>query len=115
MAKPGNKSNNANTTKDMGVKYSDPRMAFLSTHTDMVIKESSNIKMKDIFGDDIMCKNAPAVLCEDQNGLYLTSKINIGVPYLDGYRMYRRNIYKIEKIENEDNYKVIKGNQEFIF
>lgn len=117
MAKPGNKSNNTNNTKDMGVKYSDPRMAFLSTHADMAIQESENIKMKDIFGEDIVCKNAPVVLCEDQNGLYLTSKINVGVPFLDGYRQYQRHKYQIVKNEDKDKvtYKVIKDNKEYNF
>lgn len=83
------------------VKYSDPRMAYMSTKSEMVLKESQTIKIKDIFGEEVLGKNNPIVVCEDQNGLYLTSKENVGVNILDPYRMYRRNQYVITK-ENED-------------
>lgn len=94
------------------VKYDDPRMAYMSTKKEMIVKESESLKMKDVFGEDIMCKNAPVMLCEDHIGLYITSKVNIDVPTLDGYRMYRRNEYKIIKNE-DDSYKLIKNNVEY--
>jgi hypothetical protein len=106
--KSSGKSNN-----DGQVKYSDPRMAYMSTKKEMIIKESETLKMKDIFGEDIICKNAPVMLCEDHLGLYITSKANIDVPVLDGYRMYRRNEYKIIKNEDE-SYKLIKNGVEFV-
>jgi hypothetical protein len=107
------KSSGKAAVSEGNVKYDDPRMAYMSTKKEMIIKESETLKMKDIFGEDIVCKNAPVVLCEDHLGFYLTSKVNIDVPMLDGYRMYRRNDYTIVKNEDE-TFKVTKNNVEFV-
>lgn len=107
------KSSGKTTVVEGNVKYDDPRMAYMSTKKELVIKESESLKMKDIFGEDIICKNAPVVLCEDHIGFYVTSKVNVGVPTLDGYRMYRRNEYEIIKNEDE-SYKLIKNNVEYV-
>ena len=106
--------------KDTQVKYSDPRMGYMSTRSELVVKESADVKMKDIFGEDILSKNSPAVVCEDQNGFYITSKDNVGVPLLDGYRMYRRDGYSITLVESEGGedkekmFKVVKDGKEII-
>ena len=114
MAKKVSKNQTAGMSKDTQVKYSDPRMAYMSTKSELVLKESEKLVMKDIFGEDILSKNNPIMLCEDQNGLYLTSKSNVDCPLLDGYRMYQRNKYEILK-EGEDTYKIKVGEKVFEF
>ena len=95
--------------KDEQIKYSDPRMAYSSTKKEMVIKESEYLKMLDVFGGDIPGATAQVVVCEDQNGFYLTSKNFVGAPILDPYRNYRREMYTIVKNEDE-TFKVVTNN-----
>ena len=83
--------------KDVAVKYSDVRMSYMSTKSELVIKECETLKVKDVFGGETLCKNSPLILCEDQNGFYVTCKVNVDAPILDGYRMYAREKYSIEK------------------
>ena len=101
MAK--NVKNNNQGNKDSQVKYSDERMAYCSTKEPMIVKESEKIKSVDVFGDTCCC-NSPVVLCEDQNGLYLTNKSVIGYNYLDPYRMYKRDLYEI--LKEDESFKV---------
>lgn len=95
------------------VKYSDPRMAYVNTKSELVIKESDKLVMKDIFGENILCKNEPVILCEDQNGYYLTGKDLIDALVLDVYRNYKRNQYEIRKVE-ENYYVTVNGNEYMI-
>lgn len=90
------------------VKYSDPRMAFTSTKTDMVLKECETLKIRDVFGNDMLGGGNAVMVCEDHIGLYLTSKENVGANYLDPYRNYRREQYELTK--NDDNTFTIKAN-----
>lgn len=94
MAKVGNKSNSKQTNQE--VKYADPRMAYSSTKKEMVIKETE-LTANDIFNNKDYSK---AVIAEDQNGFYVTVKSVIGAPVLDGYRMYKRNLAKVDKMDN---------------
>lgn len=94
MAKVGNKSNSKQTNQE--VKYADPRMAYSSTKKEMVIKETE-LTANDIFNNKDYSK---AVIAEDQNGFYVTVKSVIGAPVLDGYRMYKRNLAKVDKTDN---------------
>ena len=80
------------TAQKSEVTYADPRMAYSSTKKEMVIKETELTANND---------NSTAVIAEDQNGLYITVKSNVGAPILDGYRMYRRDSVKIEKTDDE--------------
>ena len=89
------------STTEGGVSYTDKRMAFSSTKPEMVLKESEQLTVGDVFGD-VFGKNSKLVVCEDQNGLYLSSKANVGSTLLDGFRMYFRNEYKITKNETDD-------------
>lgn len=102
-----------NEIDEGNVKYEDPRMAYMYTKKELVVKESNNLKMKDIFGEDIIGKDYPIVLCEDHKGFYVTSKANVDCTLLDGYRMYRRTEYEIIKNE-DDTYKLIKNDKEYI-
>lgn len=113
MGKPSkNQLKSMGGVKDAQVKYSDPRMAFLSTKKEMVIKEST-IPMNCIFGV-VPCASSPVVVCEDQLGYYLTNKNLIDVAILDPYRNYKRDQYTITKNE-DDTFKVItKYNVEYI-
>ena len=94
MAKVGNKSNSKQTNQE--VKYADPRMAYSSTKKEMVIKETE-LTANDIFNNKDYSK---AVIAEDQNGFYVTVKSVIGAPVLDGYRMYKTNLAKVDKTDN---------------
>lgn len=94
-----------------GVKYTEPSMGYMSSKSELVIKETC-IKMREIFGEEILCKNDVVMLCKDYLGLYLTGKNNIDVPLLDGYRMYQRDKYTIE--EDGENYKIICNEKEWI-
>ena len=94
MAKVGNKSNVKQTNQE--VKYADPRMAYSSTKKEMVIKETE-LTANDIFNNKDYSK---AVIAEDQNGFYVTVKSVIGAPVLDGYRMYKRNLAKVDKVND---------------
>ena len=94
MAKVGNKSNSKQTNQE--VKYADPRMAYSSTKKEMVIKETE-LTANDIFNNKDYSK---AVIAEDQNGFYVTVKSVIGAPVLDGYRMYKRNLAKVDKVND---------------
>ena len=91
--------------KDCQVKYSDPRMAYSSTKQEMVIKESEHFKMVDIFGN-VPCCNSPIVVCEDHLGYYITSKSLVNVAILDPYRNYKRDTYKLTKID-DNTFKVV--------
>ena len=94
MAKVGNKSNSKQTNQE--VKYADPRMAYSSTKKEMVIKETE-LTANDIFNNKDYSK---VVIAEDQNGFYVTVKSIIGAPVLDGYRMYKRNLAKVDKVND---------------
>lgn len=98
------KSSGKSGQNDMQVKYSDPRMAYMSTKKELVVKESDNLKMKDIFGEDVLDRNSPVVVCEDHLGYYITSKAMIDVPLLDVHRMYTRKEYDITK--EDDVFKI---------
>lgn len=92
MAKPKNTNKPQSQNQ---VKYSDPRESFMSTKSNMMIKEL-DFKLKDIFKTDY---NETAVLAEDQNGLYITGKSYIDALVLDPFRQYERNKIKITKSE----------------
>lgn len=94
MAKVGNRSNVKQTNQE--VKYADPRMAYSSTKKEMVIKETE-LTANDIFNNEDYSK---AVIAEDQNGFYVTVKSVIDSPILDGYRMYKRNLAKVDKVND---------------
>ena len=94
------------------VKYSDPRMAYVNTKSELVIKESDKLVMKDIFGENILCKNSPVILCEDQNGYYITSKDLVDALVMDAYRNFKRNIYTIRK--EEDNFFITVDSKEYM-
>lgn len=87
--------------KNATVTFADPRMAYSSTKKEMVIAET-NLTVNDIFNND---DKSIAVIAEDQNGLYITSKSIVGAPILDGYRMYRRNEVKVERI-NDNSFNI---------
>lgn len=53
------------------------------------VKAELNFRMCDIFGSDKAFKE-PAVVAEDEAGLYVTGKSYVGAPLLDPYRMYKR-------------------------
>lgn len=82
---------------DASIKYDDPRMAFMSTKTDMVVQET-DFTLNDILenGD-----NSKAVIAEDQNGLYVTAHSLVGSNLLDGYRMYKRDLVKVTKEDDK--------------
>ena len=99
---------------DGEIKYSDPRMAYMSSKKELIVKESDTIKMRDIFdASKITDSNSFAVICEDQKGFYVTSKSMIDAPVLDPYRNYKRNEYEL--VKDEDAFKVIKNGNTYIF
>lgn len=83
------------------VKYDDPRMAYLSTRKELVIKET-DLKLNQIYPSAM---NDTAVICEDQNGLYITGKSYVEANVLDPYRHfeYKRNHITITKTDTEYN------------
>ena len=92
MGKP---KQNGNNVQNGQVKYSDPREAYLSTKSAMVLKEL-DYQLKDFFADAMKDK---AVLAEDQRGLYITGKSYVDALTLDPYRQYNRNTLKITRNE----------------
>lgn len=97
MARGGNRNTN-NTQSKQEVKYADPRMAYSSTKKEMVIKET-DLTANDIFNNEDYSK---AIIAEDQNGFYVTVKSVVGASILDGYRMYKRNLAKVDKIDDNN-------------
>ena len=84
-----------NNTQNAQVKYSDPREAYLSTKSDMVISEL-NYQLKDFFEDALKDK---AILAEDQKGYYITGKSYVDALTMDPYRQHERSKYKITKTD----------------
>ena len=77
------------------VKYADPRDAFLSTKSNMVVAET-NLPLNTFF--EIGGKTM-AVIAEDGKGLYLTGKNMIDSNLLDPFRQYHRGKVIITKNE----------------
>jgi hypothetical protein len=114
MGKPSKnqlKSTAANA-KDVQVKYDDPRMAYLSTKPELVVKESENITLGSIINGTISDKSL-AVIAEDHLGYYVTCKSMVGANMLDPYRNYYRDKYEI--VKDGDNFKVVANGNEFVF
>lgn len=93
------KVKNQNQVTQNKVKYEDPRMGYLSTKNELVLKETT-IRLNCIYPDAM---NDVAVICEDQNGLYVTGKSYVNSLALDPYRNYKRNLAKVTKNETEYN------------
>lgn len=53
------------------------------------VKAKLDVRMCDILGSDNAFKE-PAIVAEDDQGLYITGKSFIDAPLLDPYRMYHR-------------------------
>ena len=68
------------------VKYDDPRDAYLSTKSHMVVAET-DIPLKTFFETG---GNTKAVIAEDKNGYYITGKNMIDSNLLDPFRQYHR-------------------------
>lgn len=115
MGKPSKnqlKSTAANT-KDVQVKYDDPRMAYFNSKSELVIKESNCFTLGDIITNCTVSAKSQAVLCEDHLGYYVTCKSMIDANMLDPYRNYYRNKYQV--VKEGDNFKVIRDGIEFVF
>ena len=93
--------NNSAKQVSTGVKYDDPRISHMGTHTDFVKKES-NVKFS-VINPNINI-NDYIVVAEDQKGLYVTEKSYIDSHVLDPFRMYHRNEYIVK--ESEDSYTI---------
>ena len=113
MGKPSkNQLKSTGANKNVQVKYEDPRMSYMSTKKELVVKES-NIELGMVF-EETACGKSSVVVCEDHLGYYLTSKSYVDAPVLDPYRNYKRDQYQL--IHNEDDtFKVItKHNIEYV-
>lgn len=84
-----------NVQQENKVKYDDPRMAYLSTKPELVVKETT-IKLNQLYSNAF---SDVAVICEDQKGLYVTGKSYVGSLMLDPYRQYNRNSITVTKTE----------------
>jgi hypothetical protein len=99
MGKPKNsKSNAAATTVN---KNADPRDAYLSTKSAMVVAES-DIPLTNIYSNAI---GGIAVIAEDAKGFYVTGKNYVDSPMMDPFRQYHRNMVTVEK--SETSYDII--------
>ena len=94
-----------NSVQNVQVKYSDPREAYLSTKSEMVLKEL-DYQLKDFFENAMKDK---AVLAEDQRGMYITGKSYINALTLDPYRQYNRNTLKITRTESRVDIETTNG------
>ena len=95
----GNAKTAANKVVQNKVKYDDPRMAYLSTKSELVLKET-DLKLNQIYPPAM---NDTAVICEDQNGLYVTGKSYVDANVLDPYRQpkYKRGLITVTKNDTE--------------
>lgn len=89
----------ANKEVQTKIKYDDPRMAYLSTKKELVLKETE-LKLNQVYPNAM---NDIAVICEDQNGLYVTGKSYVDSLMLDPYRNYNRKSITITKTDTEYN------------
>lgn len=93
------KSKNSNQVTQNKVKYDDPRMGYLSTRSELVLKVT-DLRLSQIFPEAM---NDTAVICEDQKGLYITGKSYVDANMLDPYRNYKRGSITINKSDTEYN------------
>jgi len=89
----------ANKEVQNKIKYDDPRMAYLSTKKELVLKETE-LKLNQVYPNAM---NDIAVICEDQNGLYITGKSYVDSLMLDPYRNYNRKSITITKTDTDYN------------
>ena len=97
MGKPKKTGQVAKTAGNNTVKYEDPRDAFLSTKSDMVVKETEFTCDRFFVGNGATTETA--VIAEDKNGFYITAKSFVNASVLDPYRQYRRDQVTVTKTE----------------
>ena len=83
------------------IKRTDPREEYMSTRQELVIADLSD-RFKINFFFNGVDSTEGAVLCEDQNGYYITAKSYVNAPILDGFRQYKRDVLTITKFENDE-------------
>ena len=87
------------------IKYADPRDAYLSTKSHMVVAKT-DLALNSIYHTFYHEK---AVIAEDKNGFYVTGSSYVDALVLDPFRQYERSKVNVVKTETGFDIETVNG------